>query len=131
VTTTAVTLLQGNLFGPQSQWSSLLNQREHLQIEITRGRKHLERLRKDLAECGALVHSLPAREEIPQRHSQVARARSLTGMDSMEDMLSAWLHQLEQMLEAVNRDIEGFEMKNRTEPLDPEGSLFALLRAAG
>ncbi len=119
------------LFGPQSQWSLLLVQREHLQNEIHRGRKCLEQLRTDLAECGALVEGWPAFERATCRPARYVGARSIGANDSMETFLTGWLDWLEDRLGAVNRGIDAFEIQTKAEPVDPEESLFALLRAAG
>jgi hypothetical protein len=126
-----VTLFEGNPFGPQSHWSSLLGQREYLQRELARGRRSLEQLRKDLAECGAIVEAWPTAAPARGRTTQWNRARSVVANDGMEHFLASWLEQLEKRLGAVTRDLEAFQTEQGTSPLVPEESMFELLRAAG
>ncbi len=127
----AVNIFEANLFGPQSRWSSLLGQRERLQIEIKRGRRHLEQLRKDLAECGALVQAWPTSGKSFGGNGTPNRRRAIVVNESMEEFLSGWLTQLEARLSAVTIEIEAIERDNAVEPAFPEESMFALLRAAG
>ena len=127
----AVGLLGANLFGPQSPWSSLLGQREHLQHEIKRGRKYLEQLRKDLAECGALLQTWPADEQECGFGWMPSPAQQASANDATEQFLLTWLERLEERLGAVIKEIEELETHCGLEPLDSEESLFELLRAAG
>ena len=50
-------VLQTNPFGPQSQWSSLLCERELLQDEILRGQKYLLQLHRDVATGCAMLQA--------------------------------------------------------------------------
>ncbi|HVM48123.1 MAG TPA: hypothetical protein VMU04_08850 [Candidatus Acidoferrum sp.] len=116
---------EGNLFGPQSKWSSLLRRREHLQNEIARGRRHLEHLRKELAECDALVRAWP-----PALNGSPGKRQASVAVDSMEEYLSGWLVHLEEQLDAVVSEIEAVAQENAVEPIAPEGSMCELLRTA-
>ncbi len=123
--------LETSLFGPQSQWSSLLGQRELLQTEITRGKRYLDQLRKDLAACGALVQTWPCPTGTARRNGRLVRRRRAAVNDSMEQFLSGWLVQLQERLLTVTQEIEALERNNVVEPFFPEESMYALLRAAG
>ena len=127
----AVELLGANLFGPQSQWSSLLGQRERLLHELKRGRRYLEHLRKDLAECSALFQSGAAEGEGIGSRWVLSVAQQVSGNDAMEQFLLQWLERVEERLGDVNERIEAVETPDGEEPLDPEESMFDLLRAAG
>jgi hypothetical protein len=124
-------LFGANLFGPQSPWSSLLGQRERLQHEIKRGRKYLEQLRKDLAECGALLQAWPAVEQELGNGWMPSPAQQASVNDATEQFLLNWLERLEERLREGTREIEDFEAHRGAEPLNPEESMFELLRAAG
>jgi hypothetical protein len=129
-TTIAVAFSGTNLFGPQSRWSLLLGQRENLLHEIARGNKYLERLRKDLAECGALLQNRPVEEdkEIRWLHSFTQQAWA---NDDLEQFLLKWLERLEEQVERVNREITALETPDGQIQRDSEESMFELLRAAG
>ncbi len=127
----AANIFEANLFGPQSRWSSLLGQREHLENEIYRGRKYLSRLEKDLADCDALVQAWPARRPRTARNGRGSRASHSMATSSMVQFLEGWLDHLQQRLTAVNREIQAMEVQNEAETILPEESMFALLRAAG
>jgi hypothetical protein len=124
----AVSIFEANLFGPQSKWSSLLGQREHLQNEIARGKRHLEHLRKELAECDALVQTWPSKQRAAARNG---RSYCSGVNESIVDFLSGWLVHLEEQLAAVVAEIQAIEQQNAAEPLCPEESMYELLRAAG
>ena len=126
-----VSMFHATVFGPQSQWSSLLGQREHLQDEIAHGTKYLGQLRKDLTECGAPVRAWPRTTQPSRRHARLDRTGASALSGNIEQFLSAWLEQLQERLTAVNREIAALESKNETEPVFPEESMLALLRAAG
>jgi hypothetical protein len=126
-----VGIFEANLFGPQSKWSSLLGQREHLQNEIARGKRHLEQLRKELAECDALMQTWPSTDKPAGRNSGLERRQTSLVNDSIEQFLSGWLVHLEQQLAAVVAEIQAVEQQNAAEPIFPEESMFELLRAAG
>jgi hypothetical protein len=126
-----VGLLGANLFGPQSPWSSLLGQREHLHHEIKRGRKYLEQLRKDLAECGALLQAWPDCDNDFENGWMPSPIQQAAANDATERFLLDWLARLEERLVAVTKEIEDFESHGGLEPIKPEESMFELLRAAG
>ncbi len=127
----AVSMFEANLFGPQSRWSSLLGQREHLQKEIHRGKKYLAQLQKDLADCDALVQAWPAPARTPVGNGRAGRARSLGATNSMVRFVSSWLDHLQERLSAVTHEIQNLERENGPDAFFPEESMFALLRAAG
>ena len=127
----AVSMFDGSLFGPQSRWSSLLGQREHLQNEITRGRRHLEQLRKDLADCDASLRSGPPLGKPPSRNGRLENPRQFATCASIEQFLSGWLLHLEDQLAAVVAEIQAVEQQSETKPIFPEESMYELLRAAG
>jgi hypothetical protein len=122
---------EANLFGPQSRWSSLLRQREHLQNEIARGKRHLDQLRKDLSECDALVQAWPSTEKASGRNGPLERRQPTAASESIEQFLSGWLIHLDEQLDAVVAEIQAVEQETAVEPIFPEESMFALLRAAG
>jgi hypothetical protein len=126
-TALSVSTFEANLFGPQTRWSSLLGQREHLENEIHRGQKYLARLQKDLADCDALVQAWPA----PARSSARNGRGAMAAKNGMVRSLLTWLNHLQERLGAVNREIEAQERENGAEACLPEESMFALLRAAG
>jgi hypothetical protein len=127
----AVSIFEANLFGPQTKWSSLIGRREHLQKEITRGKRHLEHLRKELSECGALVQTWPPPEKAFGRNGRLERRRGASVNQSIEEYLSGWLIHLEEQLTAIVGEIQLIEQQNATEPICPEESMYELLRAAG
>jgi hypothetical protein len=124
----AVSTFEANLFGPQTRWSSLLGQREHLQNEIHRGAIYLARLQKDVADCTALVETwtVPRKNSSRNGHTPV-----LTLKNSMVRSLSLWLDHLQEQLDAVTRELQAMEKSNGADLCPPEESMFALLRAAG
>jgi hypothetical protein len=130
-TVLTVSIFEASPFGPQTRWSSLLGQREHLQNEIARGRRHLEQLRKDLAECDALVRTWPTADKAASRNGRNEHRRQSAINDSIEQFLSGWLVHLEEQLAAVVAEIQAVEQQNAAEPIFPEESMFELLRAAG
>jgi hypothetical protein len=130
-TALTVGVFEASLFGPQTRWSSLLGQREHLQNEIARGRRHLDQLRKDLAECDVLERAFPTKDKASGRNGQAERRRQLATNDSIEQFLSGWLEHLEEQLAAVVAEIQALEPHNAAEPIFPEESMYELLRAAG
>jgi hypothetical protein len=121
---------QAGLFGPRTEWSALLDQREHLQKEIHHGRKYLQRLRKDLGDWSALAEAQTAQ----QTSGGAVSAPEFTGsavMDgNMEQFLLGWLDRLEARLGSVVRDLEAFAPQKSVEPSDHEESILSLLRAA-
>ena len=127
----AVSMFDGSLFGPQSRWSSLLGQREHLQNEITRGRRHLAQLRKDLAECDVLLRTWPFTGKSPGRNGHADHGRQLAAGASIEQFLSGWLVHLEEQLAAVVAELQAVEQQSPATPIFPEESMYELLRAAG
>lgn len=120
-----------NVFGPQSPWSSLLGQREHLEHEIKRSRKYLGQLRKDLNASGILFQSWST-DALELGCSVLPDPDGLADANkAMEHFLLNWLEQLEERLGAVMKEIEDAETLPAPEPLYPEESMFELLRAAG
>ncbi len=130
-TAATVSLFPTNLFGPQSHWSSLLGEREHLQSEIKRGRKYLEQLRKDLAQCSAVLHGWPNGEKESEETPPRNLSQEIAANDAMEQFLLSWLERLEERRAAVMREIEDLQMQSSAEPLNPEEAMYELLRAAG
>ena len=121
--------LSSNLFGPQSQWSSLLAQREHLVREIQRGKRYLEQLRKDVASWGMLFETSPKPAGHIGEDWRVDVDFSPFGADAMEQFLLRWLERLEERHGQVSRLIDTIPAKNRT--VEVEDPMFQLLRAAG
>ena len=126
-----VRIFESNLFGPQSKWSSLLGQREHLQNEIARSKRHLEQLRKELAECDALVQTWPCTVQASGRNGRPEHRQASAVNESIEQFLTGWLTHLEEQLTAVVAEIQAVEQQNAAEPFYPEESMYELLRAAG
>jgi hypothetical protein len=124
-------MFEANLFGPQSKWSSLLGQREHLQNEIGRGKRHLEQLRKELVECDGLVQTWPSAEKKHGRNGRTDHRYRSPVDDSIEQFLSGWLIQLEEQLAAVVGEIQALERQHAAQPVCPDESMYELLRAAG
>ena len=127
----AVNVLDTNLFGPQSCWSVLVGQREHLQSEIDRGRNYLKQVKKDCADWEALVAewSSPATAGRPNGRSR-SRGPGIAAAN-MEQLLSEWLVQLQKQLAAVNAEIARLDPETAAAVTYCEESMFALLRAAG
>jgi hypothetical protein len=61
---------QTDLFGPQTQLSVLLNERELLQIKIEDGRKSLEHLKETLEEINEQIGALAMPEGLQRRHPE-------------------------------------------------------------
>ena len=114
----AVDFFGPNPFGPQSPWSSLLGQREHLEHEIKRGRKYLEQLRKDLTECGAFVQAWPGDDQKGGNGWMPSLAQQASANDAMEQFLVGWLERLEERLHAVTKEIAELETHGGMEPFD-------------
>jgi hypothetical protein len=127
----AISMLGIGLFGPQSKWSALLRQREHLQIEIQNGRRYLEQFRKDLAECAAPLMTLAQEQWQASASWTPMLVRQAASEDIIEQTLLSFLERLEERLQAVHKEIEQIQGDGHPEPLDPEEDMFALLRAAG
>jgi hypothetical protein len=130
-TALAVSIFEANLFGPQSKWSSLLGQREHLQNEIARSKRHLEQLRKESLECETVVQIWPGTDKAPGRNDRLERRNRTAANESIEEFLSGWLIHLEEQLAAVVGEIQVGEQQSAVEPICPEESMYELLRAAG
>ncbi len=128
---TEVALLEVNLFGPRSAWSSLLGQREHLHQQIAQSRKYLEQLRKDLGACGTLLEAWPDDEQNGGNGWRPDPAQETKANNTMEPVLLLWLEQLEERLGAVVKEIEEFESQPVPVSVDIEESVIELLRAAG
>ncbi len=120
-----------NVFGPQTHWSSLLSQRERLEIEIHHSKKYLEQLRKDLAADDALVEGTTASGQEAESVLVCNFHAPVAASGAMEHSLLDWLQQLEERQLAVIREIEALEAQCELEPSSPEESMFELLRAAG
>jgi hypothetical protein len=126
-----VCLLEGNPFGPQSQWSALLEQREHLRLEINHTKQYLEQLRKDLGQGNGEPNRLPANKRSFRQNSPAVATRRASARDPMEQVLVGWLEQLEEKFGAVATAIEGNAAQNGWEPSGVEESMLSLLRAVG
>jgi hypothetical protein len=61
---------QTDLFGPQTQLSVLLNERELLQTEIEDGRKSLEHLKATLEEINEQIGALAMPGGLERRHPE-------------------------------------------------------------
>ena len=122
---------RGSVFGPQSQWSWLLGQREQLQLEIDHGRRCLEQLRKEWAESNGPCEAEHARGEEGDAGDARDSGKAVEQGEGMEQFLSGWLVRLEKQLGAVTRNIEGFRVEATAEAEGPEESVLELLRAAG
>ena len=122
---------RGNPFGPQSQWSSLLWEREYLQDEIVRGEKYLRQLHRDI-EAGCLFwETWNPNEPTPSGLPYTVAATSIGITDTLERSLQDWLERLQKRLEAVSKDIEVMPTHRALAPQSLEESVFTLLRAAG
>jgi hypothetical protein len=117
-------------FGPQTQWSYLVSQRELLQDEIDRGRRCLEHLRKDLRDCTTVFGSWPG-SSVFKTWTATAKPGKTPAKNDMEDSLDGWLQFLEQRLGFVTEEIDALIAESATAHRDTEESMFALLRAAG
>ncbi len=117
---------EGNPFGPQTVWSSLLGQRELLQTEIRRGTHLLEQWRKEQLEtANALLAPLAVTGADAGAH---LGATSLS-TEQIQEFLASWVGRLEQTLVAISGRIDG-EPAHEPESHGDE-SLFELLRGAG
>ena len=128
-TVQTVGIIETNLFGPQSRWSLLLGQREHLENEILRGQKYMARLQKDLADWETLMGNWRGRTTWT-RNGRPVRKQRAHASDSMVQFLTTWLDHLHVQLNAVTSEIQALERRT-SEPALPEESMLALLRAAG
>jgi hypothetical protein len=109
-------------FGPQSLWSSLLDQREFLEMELLRGGQLLEQWRKAWA-----VHTHAETMEVA---NPIAPLGPLLLQDQvMEQFLSDWVGLLERTFATVNGRLDG-QTPERAR-CNGDESLFALLRGAG
>jgi hypothetical protein len=122
---------QTNPFGPQSQWSSLLCERELLQDEILRGQKYLTQLHRDVAAGCALLQAWADCEAELAETPEVEAATPISVGSTLEDSLRSWIGRLEERLQTVMRDIDVLPSQKLLESQDPEEFVFTLLRAAG
>ena len=118
-------------FGPQSEWSMLVNERETLQSQIEWGRMRLDRRRKELLDWGALLQGsrggqqrlkprpFPGSQQCPEVH------------DMVEKFLLSSIQHLEARLGVVAKRIAAIAPDEEWLPASGEQSMFALLRAAG
>jgi hypothetical protein len=112
-----------NLYGPQGPWSALLTQREHLNHEIQRAKESLDRMRKDPSRFGVCLQAGGNERQEP--------ARKVAANSVMEQYLLSWVERLEESRCEVIKAIEDMEHHEVLPPLNPEASVYALLRAAG
>ncbi len=117
-------------FGPQSQWSYLVSQRELLQEEIDRGKRCLEQLRKDLLECTTVFGTWPGSSGFKTWTATSKQTKSGSS-NEMEEFFGGWLQLLEQNLGSVTEQIDNMVAEAGSQRADTEESMFALLRAAG
>lgn len=117
----ALGLFGENLFGPQSQWSSLLVQRERLKSEIKHAETFLDELRKDVAR--------PKATKFPRRQSgQNGVARLASDKDTLEQYVAVWLAGLRERLGHVNAEVSSLVTRGEQRAEHPEETLFTLLR---
>jgi hypothetical protein len=120
-----------NPFGPQSPWSALLAQREHLDHEIKRAKECLERIRTDPSRYAIRLQVWPADKQEPGNGWMAGPARKVSANGVMEQYLLSWLERLEERLGEVRKAIADIDNPGALQPLNPEPSMYALLRAAG
>jgi hypothetical protein len=117
-------------FGPQSHWSYLVSQRELLQEEIDRGKRCLEQLRKDLAECTTVFGTWPGSSSFKTWTATSKQSKSHSSSE-VEEFFGGWLNLLEQNLGSVTKEIDNMSVVSTEKRPNVDESMFALLRAAG
>ena len=126
-----VQISSGNPFGPQSQWSSLLWEREYLQDEIVRGEKYLRQLHRDLGAGSTLLEAWTYTQTAVSAAPYTAVSTPPEIADTLERSLQDWLDRLQKRLRAVSKDIEVVPTHRALAPQRFEEPVFTLLRAAG
>jgi hypothetical protein len=124
-------VFQSNPFGPQSQWSSLLCERELLQDEIVRGQKYLLQLRGE-GGPGSVPWQVFVGYGVELREGPPPTTPGPSSVaDNLELSLRDWIQRLEERLEAVTHSIETAPGPSVLRAQRAEEPVFTLLRAAG